>query len=272
MNFVLAGDTKFTEFQVITATYYDYLGNGSPTVTTSVPKLPEPVAPYDVTAINGSQAYPDNTVIEGKADPGAVVSVTIDGQTYNANVNELGEFTLIIPKQDNDKVLTVTSKLNNYTADGTTTVQTDPNADPIVIPVGTDINSPIPENYVRIYFAPTNAGWLKYNPTFNTGDVIAFDVRIGTTWAEAVANGLAVPTATPDDAGYEFDKWTPALLSADTVLSDTTAQSYYFVASYKKAGQTIVITGEAPRQHLRRYVVLGAYSSSAIVLIIMKRS
>ncbi len=274
LNFVLAGDTKFTEFQVITATYYDYLGNGSPTVTTSVPKLPEPVAPYDVTAINGSQAYPDNTVIEGKADPGAVVSVTIDGQTYNANVNELGEFTLIIPKQDNDKVLTVTSKLNNYTADGTTTVQTDPNADPIVIPVGTDINSPIPENYVRIYFAPTNAGWLKYNPTFNTGDVIAFDVRIGTTWAEAVANGLAVPTATPDDAGYEFDKWTPALLSADTVLSDTTAQSYYFVASYKKAGQTIVITGELPQSNTLAtiFIVLGVILViMTVVLIIMRK-
>jgi hypothetical protein len=63
-------------------------------------------------------------------------------------------------------------------------------------------------------------------------------------------------------------------LSADTVLSDTTAQSYYFVASYKKAGQTIVITGEAPPSNTLAtiFIVLGVMLViMTVVLIIMRK-
>lgn len=123
LNFVLAGNDKFEEFQNIIARYYDYLGNVSAEVSVSVPKLPDPVAPYDMTAVNDSQNHPDKTIIAGKADPGAVVSVIIAGQTYSADVDDLGNFTLEIPKQEAGEIITVTSKLNNYTKDGTVTVE-----------------------------------------------------------------------------------------------------------------------------------------------------
>ena len=130
LNFELPENVTFEQFQVVTATYYDYLGNGSATVATSVPKLPEPIAPYNMTAINNSKDHPEKTVITGKADVGAVLSVTIggqpliiDGQPYEVSVNELGEFTMEIPKQDAGTEITVTSKLNGYTKDGTVTVK-----------------------------------------------------------------------------------------------------------------------------------------------------
>ena len=113
LNFTLSAGT-FKEFQVIIATYYDYLGNASIPVTVSVPKLPGPIEPYDVTAVNDGENHPATTVITGMADPGALVSVTIDGQDYTATADESGRFTIEVPRQDNGTVIDVTSTLNNY--------------------------------------------------------------------------------------------------------------------------------------------------------------
>jgi Rib/alpha/Esp surface antigen-like repeat protein len=110
-----------------------------------------------------------------------------------------------------------------------------------VIPVGADIDSPIPDNYIRVYFDPTGAGWLKYNPTFDTGTVIAFDALKDITWADALANGLIVPTATHVDPSYTFDKWSLEM-SGDTVINNTAERYYYFVASYKPAETTVKVT------------------------------
>ncbi|MGI6608055.1 MAG: Rib/alpha-like domain-containing protein [Erysipelotrichaceae bacterium] len=115
LNFILPENGVFEEFQNIIARYYDYLGNVSAEVTSSVPKLPEPVAPYDMTAVNDSTKHPTETVIKGKADSGAIVSVTIEATTYSAEVDELGNFTLEIPRQETGTEISVTSKLNNYT-------------------------------------------------------------------------------------------------------------------------------------------------------------
>ncbi|HHW94839.1 MAG TPA: hypothetical protein GX736_02780, partial [Mogibacterium sp.] len=123
LNYVLPFGKQFDPHQIIKAIYYDYLGNASIPVTTTVRKLPEPIAPYDMTAINNSKAHPEKTVINGKADPGAEVSVKIGTETYTANVDELGKFTLEIPKQPQGKEIDVTSKLNNYTATGTVVVR-----------------------------------------------------------------------------------------------------------------------------------------------------
>ncbi len=151
----------------------------------------------------------------------------------------------------------------------------DPGALDKVIPVGSNIDSPIPDNYVRVYFAPTDDGWLKYNPTFNTGTVIAFDVLKGITWADAVANGLEVPTATHVDPSYTFDKWSLAsLMSGDTVFENTTEHYYYFVASYKRVADTIGITGEAPQSNTLAtiFIVLGVILViMTIVIIIMRK-
>ena len=119
LNFTLAGGATFSGYQVITATYYDYLGNVSAPVTTSVPKLPDPIPPYDMTAVNSSNYHPTETAVKGKADPGAEVSITVDGTTYKAIVDVAGEFALGIPKQLVGTELTVTSKLNTYTKSGT---------------------------------------------------------------------------------------------------------------------------------------------------------
>lgn len=112
---------------------------------------------------------------------------------------------------------------------------TDPSQQEIVIPVGDNIDQPIHDNYVRIYFSPTDSGWLQYNPEFTPGAVIGFDVLIGTTWGEALANGLIVPTVTHTNSKYVFDKWQPALLSNDTVLDNTTSRHYNYTALYKLA-------------------------------------
>ncbi|NLL50489.1 MAG: hypothetical protein GX245_04540 [Eubacteriaceae bacterium] len=123
LNFTLSGLAKFQEFQVITATYYDYLGNASAPVTITVPPLPRPIAPYDMTAMNDSKDHPTKTVIKGKADPGAEVFVKIGSDTHSVFADELGQFTLKIPKQDVGTVIIVTAKLNNYTETAPTTVE-----------------------------------------------------------------------------------------------------------------------------------------------------
>jgi Rib/alpha/Esp surface antigen-like repeat protein len=124
LKYVLpATDPDFAPNQNIKAIYYDYLNNASIPVTISVLKLPEPVAPYNLTATNNSQVHPTLTVIRGKADPGAKVFVEIDDQTYTVTVDELGDFTLKIPKQPKGTEITVTSKLNNYTAPATVIVK-----------------------------------------------------------------------------------------------------------------------------------------------------
>ena len=121
LNFVLDGE-EFEEFETIEAKYYDYLGNESAAVSTAVPKLPDPIEPYDMTATNDSSAHPDTTIIKGKADVGAVVSVTIDDQIYSAVVDDLGDFTIEVPYQIVGTVINATSKLNNYTRTAPVTV------------------------------------------------------------------------------------------------------------------------------------------------------
>lgn len=127
LNFVLNG-AEFEEFQIIEAKYYDYLGNGSAAVSTAVPKLPDPVEPYNMTATNDSNNHPDTTIIKGKADVTATVSVIIAGQTYSVVVDDLGDFTIEVPKQVVGTIINVSSKLNNYTKTAPVTV-TDVEAD-----------------------------------------------------------------------------------------------------------------------------------------------
>ncbi|NLL91069.1 MAG: hypothetical protein GX222_01430 [Ruminococcaceae bacterium] len=126
LNYKLPGTLTFEEYQVITATYYDYLGNATAPFITTVPKLPEPIAPYNLTGFNNIRSYPGKTRIMGKADPGAVVSTTLGFRTYKATVNELGEFILEIPIQPEGAEITLTSMLNGYTREAKVTVKEDP--------------------------------------------------------------------------------------------------------------------------------------------------
>ncbi len=147
---------------------------------------------------------------------------------------------------------------------------TAPSGQEKVIPVGDDIDSPIDDNYVRIYFSPTNEGWLQYNPTFDTGTTIGFDVLIGTTWGEALASGLAIPTVTPTSSDYVFDKWSPALPSNDTVLDDTTYSCYGYTATYKSASETIDVPTTGETSAVNIFAVLG-FILAGVILVIRRK-
>ncbi len=177
LNYTLPDGKHFEALQNITAVYYDYLGNASVPVTTSVLKLPDPVAPYNMTAFNYSKIDQDNTIIKGKADPGAEVSIKIGEQTYTANVDELGDFTLKIPIQPEGTELTVTSKLNNKTADGNVTVRSaqadkyTPVAEELIIEKGANYNltkSVKVENYVEEDDYPGEPEFVDITPA---GDI-----------------------------------------------------------------------------------------------------
>jgi Rib/alpha/Esp surface antigen-like repeat protein len=81
-----------------------------------------------MTATNDSNNHPDTTIIKGKADVTATVSVIIAGQTYSVVVDDLGDFTIEVPKQVVGTIINVSSKLNNYTKTAPVTV-TDVEAD-----------------------------------------------------------------------------------------------------------------------------------------------
>lgn len=82
-----------------------------------------------------------------------------------------------------------------------------------VIRVNTDIYRPIPKGYKRIYFDPGKDACLKYNPTFDYGQIIAFDVKETMTFGEAKAEdkGLVIPIAIPKDKSLKFVGWSPKL-------------------------------------------------------------
>ena len=217
-----------------------------------------------------------DTSVSGTAEPGAKVVVTLpDGTTKETTADADGNWKVSIDKpleegdtvgvtattadkDPSDKVtITVGPKDPIQTVDPTQPQQKDPTqpeaTDPLqtqptepsapdkVIPVGSDIDSPIPENYIRMYFDPMDVGWLQYNPTFDTGITIAFDVLKDITWSDALTNGLMVPTATHVDPAYTFDKWSLAM-SGGTVINNTTHRYYYFTASYKPVEPVAKVT------------------------------
>ncbi|MBP2016139.1 SHIRT domain-containing protein [Anaerococcus degeneri] len=82
-----------------------------------------------------------------------------------------------------------------------------------VIRVNTDIYRPIPKGYKRIYFDPGKDACLKYNQSFDYGQIIAFDVKETMTFGEAKAEdkGLVIPIAIPKDKSLKFVGWSPKL-------------------------------------------------------------
>ena len=105
----------------------------------------------------------------------------------------------------------------------------EPESKPDVIRVNEDINRPIPDGYTRVYFDPTKDGYLKYNPTFARGEIIAFDIKSTLTWGDAkkVVKGLIVPTATHVDKNYRFKNWTPNIPSDNDVVKTQTYTAVY---------------------------------------------
>ena len=243
-----------------------------------------------------------DTIIKGTAEPGAKVVVELpDGTTKETQADADGNWSVTTNKSlaedqkvsvtattdgkdpSNKVVTTVKPKTPSETEDPTEQESTDSTQLGVtqptdlgtldkVIPVGSDINSPIPKNYIRVYFDPMDVGWLKYNPTFDTGTAIAFDVLKNITWADALANGLMVPTATHVDPSYTFDKWSLAM-TKDTVINNTTHRYYYFIASYKpvepmaKVGTTPAST--TPTKHDTNPVVRTGESTMGVIVMII---
>lgn len=100
-----------------------------------------------------------------------------------------------------------------------------------VIRVNTDIYRPIPKGYKRIYFDPGKDACLKYNPTFDYGEIIAFDVKETMTFGEAKAEdkGLVIPIAIPKDKSLKFVGWSPKLQANGEFV-----EGVKYVAIYEK--------------------------------------
>lgn len=98
-----------------------------------------------------------------------------------------------------------------------------------VIRVNTDIYSPIPKGYKRIYFNPGKDGYLKYNPTFDFGQVIAFDIKQTLTFGQAKAQekGLVIPTVIPRDKSVKFVGWYPRLQADEDFVEGINYQAIY---------------------------------------------
>lgn len=100
-----------------------------------------------------------------------------------------------------------------------------------VIRVNTDIYRPIPKGYKRLYFDPGKDACLKYNPSFDYGQVIAFDVKETMTFGEAKAEdkGLVIPIAIPKDKSLKFVGWSPKLQADGEFV-----EGVKYVALYEK--------------------------------------
>lgn len=100
-----------------------------------------------------------------------------------------------------------------------------------VIRVNTDIYRPIPKGYKRVYFDPGKDACLKYNPSFDYGEVIAFDVKETMTFGEAKAEdkGLVIPIAIPKDKSLKFAGWSPKLQADGEFV-----EGVKYVALYEK--------------------------------------
>lgn len=103
-----------------------------------------------------------------------------------------------------------------------------------VIRVNTDIYRPIPKGYQRIYFIPGEDGYLKYNPTFDYGQIIAFDIKETLTLGQAKAQdkGLIIPTVIPRDKSMKFVGWSPKLQSDEDFV-----EGMKYTALYEKIDQ-----------------------------------
>lgn len=104
-----------------------------------------------------------------------------------------------------------------------------------VIRVNTDIYRPIPKGYKRVYFDPGKEACLKYNPSFDYGQVIAFDVKETMTFGDAKAQekGLVIPTVIPKDKSLKFAGWSPKLQADGEFV-----EGVKYVALYEKIDKT----------------------------------
>ncbi|HPL09019.1 MAG TPA: Rib/alpha-like domain-containing protein, partial [Clostridia bacterium] len=121
--FTVTPDSINTSNPVVYNLEYKVIDSGGNVVTKQRTVTIKPQAPYSMTAINDRQAHETTTVITGKADSGAKISVTIGNNTWNTVVDANGNFTLNIDKQNKGEVITVTSELNGQTKSANVTVQ-----------------------------------------------------------------------------------------------------------------------------------------------------
>ncbi|HQC67998.1 MAG TPA: Rib/alpha-like domain-containing protein [Clostridia bacterium] len=122
-SFTVTPDSINTSNPVVYNLEYKVIDSGGNVVTKQRTVTIKPQAPYNMTAINDRQAHETTTVITGKADKGAEISVTIGAKTWGTVVDNNGNFTLNIDKQNKGEIITVTSKLNNQTTSANVTVQ-----------------------------------------------------------------------------------------------------------------------------------------------------
>ncbi|WP_311491722.1 SHIRT domain-containing protein [uncultured Anaerococcus sp.] len=133
-----------------------------------------------------------------------------------------------------------------------------------VIRVNTDIYSPIPKGYKRIYFNPGKDGYLKYNPTFDFGQVIAFDIKQTLTFGQAKAQekGLVIPTVIPRDKSLKFVGWYPRLQADEDFVEGINYQAIYEKIDDKTPLETKQAQEKSkPKQTKEKIVALKASKS-----------
>ncbi|MBC2069223.1 autolysin modifier protein [Listeria booriae] len=202
------------------------------------------------TVIQGSVAAPtvntvtaDDEAVKGTGIPGATVTVTIGGQDRTATVGQDGNYSVTIPKQPKDTVISVTQTVNGTTSSpGTTTVQAGMAA--------TTINSLTTDSTIASGTAEPNATIVIKN---QAGTELATG-RVGSDGVYSVtiakqANG-AVVTATATKDGKtssasttvtrdSIDPTTIDTLTADSTTAKGTAEPNATIVIKNAAGTTL---------------------------------
>ncbi|WP_221642236.1 immunoglobulin-like domain-containing protein [Listeria booriae] len=185
----------------------------------------------------------DDEAVKGTGIPGATVTVTIGGQDRTATVGQDGNYSVTIPKQPKDTVISVTQTVNGTTSSpGTTTVQAGMAA--------TTINSLTTDSTIASGTAEPNATIVIKN---QAGTELATG-RVGSDGVYSVtiakqANG-AVVTATATKDGKtssasttvtrdSIDPTTIDTLTADSTTATGTAEPNATIAIKNAAGTTL---------------------------------
>ncbi|MBC1778789.1 autolysin modifier protein [Listeria booriae] len=185
----------------------------------------------------------DDEAVKGTGIPGATVTVTIGGQDRTATVGQDGNYSVTIPKQPKDTVISVTQTVNGTTSSpGTTTVQAGMAA--------TTINSLTTDSTIASGTAEPNATIVIKN---QAGTELATG-RVGSDGVYSVtiakqANG-AVVTATATKDGKtssasttvtrdSIDPTTIDTLTADSTTATGTAEPNATIVIKNAAGTTL---------------------------------
>ncbi|EUJ30976.1 hypothetical protein MFLO_09782 [Listeria floridensis FSL S10-1187] len=114
-------------------------------VTGASPEAKITVTATPITIPQLDEVTDHDTSVTGTADPGALVTLTINGTNYTGVADGSGNFTILIPRQDAGTVITAKATLNGKTSETTSTTVSDRTA-----PSAPTINEPITDQQTEV--------------------------------------------------------------------------------------------------------------------------